>query len=69
MTADRRRVITINALQYIATHMEAVLDADPGPHCLVDTAEEDAFLMGIFNNEADKIRARADRILTKRNLR
>lgn len=68
MTPDRKRIITIHALMYIADHMEAVLDADPGPHDLVEADVEDAFLVKTFKREADKIRKRADRLRKSRRI-
>ena len=56
----RKAAIRILALRYIANHMIAVLDVQ-GPHELVETDEEDDYLIKIFKDEANKILVRAAR--------
>jgi len=62
MIAKRRKAeIRIYALRYLADHMQAVLDVDPGPHEIVQTDEEDAYLCAFVKDEGMKFRGRAKR--------
>jgi hypothetical protein len=61
LTIQRKATIRIHALRYLADHMQAVLDVDPGPHDIVETDAEDAYLVDFVKAEADKLRSRADR--------
>lgn len=61
MNKRRRAVIRIHALRYLAEHMRAVLDVDPGPHDLVETDEEDAYLVSFIKDEAMKLTGRSNR--------
>jgi hypothetical protein len=60
VTKRRRAEIRIHALRYLADHMQAVLDVD-GPHDIVETDEEDAYLCAFVKDEAMKLRGRANR--------
>jgi len=62
MTSKHKAAIRINALRYLADHMEAVLDIDPGPHDIVETDVDDAYLCAFIKAEAAKLRKRADRV-------
>lgn len=59
MKPERKAAICVLVLRYLADHMQAVLDIDPGPHEIGETDEEEAYIGRLVNNEANRIRARA----------
>lgn len=64
MTKNRRAALTAEILEYMATHMEAVLGVE-GPYEMTETDRESLFLESMFKREADKLRDRARMIRRK----